>query len=88
MLERLRVLAAFCLGSREKGFAVVDEKILDEKLLWCPTDNQFEAYQKREIEMAKENIKFDGGSTTLHLYETLRKAGAKNVVDLARSPRR
>lgn len=40
---------------------------------WTPTREQFDAYEKREIEMAMDNLK-RFGDTTLHSSMTVTKA--------------
>ena len=51
---------------------VVDET---DKGHWNPTDEQFDAYEKREVELCMSNLaKF--GETTLHSMTTVAKAKA------------
>ena len=42
---------------------------------WTPTREQFDAYEKREVEMAADNLK-RFGDTTLHSSMTVVKARA------------
>lgn len=42
---------------------------------WMPTSEQYDAYDKREVEMAMDNLK-RFGDTTLHSTMTLAKARA------------
>ena len=49
---------------------VVDET---DKGHWNPTDEQFDAYEKREVELCMSNLK-SFGETTLHSMTTVAKA--------------